>query len=453
MGKLTSNEGISSEINSSSNDDSGLEKIHTSEDTQKVAENDTPDLSVRVGFLQFLHLIEKLTNDNRVLQTSISNGQEKIEKLISENYELKLENYKLKLDVNKDSPRGVSLSTQNKVIPDDCDPNKNASSQLLNNAGIVFGNEKFNNQQAMQMKKKRPNKKHRAKQQKQQKSQMSLDNGAAKNCEMRSKHQNNAGKVTDCEKSESTNNVISSCSDGNDSGANETGRNEKRSGSNAHRTSGSETKRKETNNSAVGDSKKKMCSSENKDEDLTSYAAVTKGKARAANKRSAVIIGDSMIKNINGWELKEKIGNNGIVHVKKFNGATIRDMHSYVIPTIEKKPNLIVLHVGTNDLPSRRGEEEKSEVQIAQEIIELANEIKENNIEVIISGLVARGDDYEEKRKKVRYILADLCSENDYTFIEHENINPRKHLNRSRLHLNKLGDSLLEGNLLSALRF
>ena len=65
----------------------------------------------------------------------------------------------LKLDVNKDSPRGVSLSTQNKVIPDDCDPNKNASSQPLNNAGIVSGNEKFNNQQAMQMKKKRPNKK------------------------------------------------------------------------------------------------------------------------------------------------------------------------------------------------------------------------------------------------------------------------------------------------------
>ena len=78
MGKFTSNEGISSEIDSSSNDDSGLEKIHTSEDTQKVAENDTPDLSVRVGFLQFLHLIEKLTNNNRVLQKNISNGQEKL---------------------------------------------------------------------------------------------------------------------------------------------------------------------------------------------------------------------------------------------------------------------------------------------------------------------------------------------------------------------------------------
>ena len=452
--KLTRNDGISSEIDSSSDDNSGLEKILTSEDIQRAAENDTPDttpnLSERFEFMQFLHLVEKLTNDNRDLQMKISNGQDKIEKLISENCELKLENYQLKLDVNKNSPMEVSVSTQTIVISEDCDPNKNASSQLLNNAGIVTGSENSKNQQAMHMKKKRPNKKQRAKK---QKSQTSLDIGAAKNRETRSKLQNNAGKVTECEKSKATNNVIGSCSDGNDRGENETVRNESRSGSNAHVTIGSESKREETNNNSVGDSKKKICSSGKRDEDLTSFAAATKGKARTANKRSAVIIGDSMIKNINGWELKEKIGNNGIVHVKKFSGATIRDMHSYTIPTTEKKPNLIVLHVGTNDLPSRRGEEEKSEVQIAQEIIELANEIKENNIEVIISGLVARGDNYEEKRRKVNFVLADFCSEIDYAFIEHDNIDPRKHLNRSRLHLNKVGDSLLEGNLLRALRF
>ena len=150
-----------------------------------------------------------------------------------------------------------------------------------------------------------------------------------------------------------------------------------------------------------------------------------------ANKRSAVIIGDSMIKNINGWELKEKIGSDGIVHVKKSNGATIRDiMHSYVIPTSEKKPNLTVLHVGTNDLPSREGDKEKLEVQIAQDI-KVASEIKENNIEVIISGLVARGDDYEEKRRKVNFVLADFRSENDDAFIENENTDPKKHLNQS----------------------
>ena len=164
--KLTRNDGISSEIDSSSDDNSGLEKILTSEDIQRAAENDTPDmtpnLSERFEFMQFLHLVEKLTNDNRDLQTKISNGQDEIEKLISENCESKLENYQLKLDVNENPPREVSVSTQTIVISEDCDPNKNASSQLLNNAGIVTGNENSKNQQAMQMKKKRPNKKQRA---------------------------------------------------------------------------------------------------------------------------------------------------------------------------------------------------------------------------------------------------------------------------------------------------
>ena len=56
-------------------------------------------------------------------------------------------------------------------------------------------------------------------------------------------------------------------------------------------------------------------------------------------------------------------------------------------------------------------------------------------------------------KKKVNFILADLCSVDDYAFIEHENIDPKKHLNRSRLHLNNVGDSLLQGNLLRALGF
>ena len=36
---------------------------------------------------------------------------------------------------------------------------------------------------------------------------------------------------------------------------------------------------------------------------------------------------------------------------------------------------MIILHIGTNDLAPRRNEAEKSEVQIAHEIIDLANEM------------------------------------------------------------------------------
>ena len=69
--------------------------------------------------------------------------------------------------------------------------------------------------------------------------------------------------------------------------------------------------------------------------------------------------------------------------MKCFNRANIKDMHSYAEPTIERKPNLIILHIGTNDLAQRRNEAEKSGVQIAHEVIELANEMRVNDTEVV----------------------------------------------------------------------
>ena len=178
-------------------------------------------------------------------------------------------------------------------------------------------------------------------------------------------------------------------------------------------------------------------------------------------KRSAVILGDSIVKNIHSWKLKEKCGHNENVYVKCFNGANIRNMHSYAKPYVvilpnpmssnERKPNVVILHIGTNDLSPKRNEEDKSAVQIAQEVIELAKGIRENDIEVIISDLVSRGDEYETKRKRVNLILADLCSENNYAFIEHASIVASKHLNKSLIHLNKASDNLLEGNIVRAL--
>ena len=170
-------------------------------------------------------------------------------------------------------------------------------------------------------------------------------------------------------------------------------------------------------------------------------------------RRTAVIIGDSLVKNIKAWELKEKCDSSGNVYVKCFNGATIKDMKCYTQPTIERKPNLIILHAGTNDLSLKLNNEQKSELQIANEIIELANSIKENGIEVVISGLLPRGDRFETNRQRVNCILADLCTESNYAFLEHANIDPSKHRNSSKVHLNKVGDNVFESNLLRALNF
>ncbi len=105
-----------------------------------------------------------------------------------------------------------------------------------------------------------------------------------------------------------------------------------------------------------------------------------------------------------------KIGENDNIYVKCFNSANIKDMHSYAKPIIERKRNLILLHICTYDLAQRRNEAEKSAVQVAHEIIELTNEMRVNDTDVAISSLVLRGDDFETKRKRVNLILADLCS-------------------------------------------
>ena len=62
-------------------------------------------------------------------------------------------------------------------------------------------------------------------------------------------------------------------------------------------------------------------------------------------------MGDSMMKNRGGWELKEKCGNHGIdIFVKNVNGVRTRDMYCYAQPSIERKPKQILLPNGTKAL-------------------------------------------------------------------------------------------------------
>ena len=185
----------------------------------------------------------------------------------------------------------------------------------------------------------------------------------------------------------------------------------------------------------------------------TSQRGATAATAKKTDKRrSGVIFGNSMVKHEYGWELKNRCGDNCNVYVKSFPGATTKDKYSYSQPSIERKPDIAILHVESNDLATQKGEVIKSEVEIAQSIVDLACHIKRHDIEVAVSGIIARGDKHLD-RKRVNFILEDLCSKKKLTFIDHPNIKATKHLNRSHLHLNNLGDTILTNNLLSSLHF
>ena len=73
-------------------------------------------------------------------------------------------------------------------------------------------------------------------------------------------------------------------------------------------------------------------------------------KRQSANslavKKEVFVIGDSMIKYVNGRE----VSRNNSVKVRTHPGATTDDFIDYVRPTVRKKPNLIIIHTRTNDI-------------------------------------------------------------------------------------------------------
>ena len=90
-----------------------------------------------------------------------------------------------------------------------------------------------------------------------------------------------------------------------------------------------------------------------------------------SKRNSVIILGESMIKHTNGWEIAKKLKPECNVFVRNFPGATTQFMANYMKPAIRPKPNHFILHVGTNGLNSNRPPDE-----IATAIIDLASELK-----------------------------------------------------------------------------
>ena len=153
-----------------------------------------------------------------------------------------------------------------------------------------------------------------------------------------------------------------------------------------------------------------------------------------------------MVKRVQGWKIGRKVGHR--VVLKAFPGATATDMKHYLKPTLSRKPQRIVLHVGTNDL----GDKAKSTNQIADSIVDLARMIEnESDAEVILSEIITRSDKTPEDRiNGVNKLLSKYCNQNGWGLIKHNNIS-KSCLNEGGLHLTDQGVSVLASNLVQFL--
>ena len=111
------------------------------------------------------------------------------------------------------------------------------------------------------------------------------------------------------------------------------------------------------------------------------------------NNENVYILGDSIVKHVEGWKLKNSLGNNHNVYVRSFPGAKVKCMKDYVKPCIrENNPEYVILHVGTNELNS-----ELTPERIAKSVIDVGKNIQTNHRTASISGIVPRNDNFNNK--------------------------------------------------------
>ena len=156
--------------------------------------------------------------------------------------------------------------------------------------------------------------------------------------------------------------------------------------------------------------------------------------------------------------------------VLSLSGASSKQMMTYVKPTIEEKPDFIILHTETNNLRSNADPEEIADsirggsrtaatskmerfVIIVNgfqplSIVGVAVSCKENGSGVVVSAMLPRRDKLNEKGTVVNEKTKELCLKKNIYFLQYRNFNPKNHLNGRKLHPNKMVSGILAFNFL-----
>ena len=157
-----------------------------------------------------------------------------------------------------------------------------------------------------------------------------------------------------------------------------------------------------------------------------------------------------MVKNVNGWSISENLKEKQNVYVRSFSDSKIRCMKDYAKPCILVNDiDHIILHLGTNDLNAG-----KSAQLCSKSIVDLAKSLTSGERKVTISGIIPSNDEWNNKAAEVNEYLRNMCKESEIPFNDlGKRINPRKHLDRRKLHLIEKGSFILGKTFLDHMKF
>ena len=168
--------------------------------------------------------------------------------------------------------------------------------------------------------------------------------------------------------------------------------------------------------------------------------------------KKTCVFGTSMIKGIRTKEFNSWLKNHS-AQIRPFPGATIKQLHHYIIPTlIDDTPDVIIIHGGCNDILSRGKAEELLPNEIALGLISIANLCREKGVnEVFISSIICRKSrNLNDKVCMANEILKRLCEEHKFIFIDNGRIN-EKHLWKDGMHLLESGKIILANNFIDSI--
>ena len=133
-----------------------------------------------------------------------------------------------------------------------------------------------------------------------------------------------------------------------------------------------------------------------------------------------MVVGDSIVKKVKGWELSIK---DDLLVVRYFPGVKKNDMVSYIKTTLKNKPERIIILCETVDLKNNTPQ------SIADSILSLAKSSQQESSIILVSSIVPRKDHLDKKGKEVNIILEKRCNEINLAFIFHGYMRTRYHCN------------------------
>ena len=143
-----------------------------------------------------------------------------------------------------------------------------------------------------------------------------------------------------------------------------------------------------------------------------------------------------MIKYLRRDNLSSK---NNDVKVDAHPGSTTLGMLDYIKPIVRRKPDVLVIHTGTNDLTNR-----VNTMKEVRQLVKCVKELdKEEEVKIVFSSVIYRSDrNLEKEIADLNLKLKWYCEGNQFIFTDNDNID-KSCLNNSKSHLNQKGTNIV----------